>query len=392
MLTITEGNGQKTPLMEENLKRFKSFQERNNKKIVEGTAAQYGLTNWQSIFDMKRDDFSISQFREASYTLARRMKEANAELAFGQLLRAGVQNTFNNIYQAVEVVYPALVREVTSNKRQEFYAPLERAGFPKRVERQGQFPETSFKGLDIEMINLKWGQMLAIERELIDDDMTGQIMQRVSDMSENQRIFEEAYVMARLFNLASSLDGEPLPVSATYSTVYSTAGIHTGGYGINATTAARLSQTQIQNGWILAKKMTDQSGRPIVVTPKVLAVSPQDVFYAEVLLGSDQNPSMSSTATGDIGKVGGIAGKNPIKALVGVLASRFIPNYGALLVDPGKGFAFQRRDATEIVQENPQSGPAFQQEVFRYRIRSRWEADFIDPKFMVNLNTSFAST
>lgn len=388
---IENGNGQKTSLMEQNEKIGKEFQLKTTEAEIKRTAETYGIKDFKNVLNLSGSDFSIKKFREGSYKAAKLM-EAQAELAFGQLLRAGVQNTFNDLYQAVEVTYTAVVREVASNKRQEFYSPLERVGFPKRVEAQGQFPETNFKGLDIEMINHKYGMMLAFERELMDDDMTGQIVQRASQLGENARIHEEAYVWARIMNDdTATLDGEALPVSQTYGTPYSTAGIHAGGFGINALANGRLSQSQIQNGWILAKQMKDQSGRPMVVTPKLLAVSPQDIFYATILLNSAQNPSMSSTQSAELGKVGGIASINPIQNLVGVVSSRFIRNYGALLVDP-KGFAFQRRDPQEVVQENPTSGPAFSQEVFRYKTRARWEADFIDPKFIINLNPGFAST
>ena len=403
MKLIEAGNGQKTDLMERHQKGLEKFQRTLSENNIRRDTRSLGIKEWKKVlkFGEMTDagfvpdfDFSIKSFREASYAAHRKMGllEANAEGTFGPLLRAGIQNQFNDIYLAVPVTYQVAVREVSSNKRQEFYAPLERAGFPKRVEAGGSFPESTFKGLDVELINVKWGQMLNFERELIDDDQTGQMLQRVSDLSENARIFEEYYVWNRLMNkTGASLDGEPLPVSDTYSTVYSSTGLHGTGNGVNATTAGRLSQTQIQNGKILADNMKDQSGRPMMVIPKYLAVSTQDQFFATVLLGSSQNPSMSSTQTADIGKVGGIMGKNPIQSLVAVIVSRAIPAYGALLIDP-KGFAFQRRDATELVQENPQSGPAFSQEVFRYKLRTRWESDFIDPKFYINLNTSFASS
>lgn len=389
---IEAGNGETTPLMTRNIEGMKKFQAKNTEGEIKRICEHYGIKNVKTVLDMNRDDFSLKSFREGAYKVSRNLKEAQAELSFGQLLRAGVQNTFNDIYQAVEVVYPALVREAASNKRQEFYAPLERVGFPKKVIAQDTFPETNFKGLDLELINAKYGMLLSIERELIDDDMTGQIVQRAQQMGENARLHEEAAVMARLFNQAISLDGESLPVSATYSTVYSTSGIHTGGYGINATTAARLSQTGLMNGYILAQKMLDQSGRKMVVMPKLLAVSPQDIFSAKALLNSDMNSAKASTAAADDGKNFGTMSINTIKGMVGVVCSRFAPDYGAVLVDAGKGFVFQRRDAQEVTQENPQSGPAFSQEVFRYKLRSRWETDFIDPKFMINLNTSFSST
>lgn len=387
-----DGSGQKTKLMEANEKSHKEFQTSLTESEIKRIAESHGIKDYKKVLDFTRSGFSINKFREGSYAVSARLKEAQSELAFGQLLRAGVQNIFNDIYQAVEVTYTAAVREASSNKRQEFYSPLERVGFPKKVLKGDSFPETNFKGLDLELINTKYGMMLAIERELIDDDQTGQIQQRASQMGENARIHEEAYVWNRMFAGSLSLDGEALPASYTYSTPFSTTGIHGAGLGKNALSDGRLSQSQIQAGWILAKKMLDQSGRPMVVAPKLLAISPQDIFYAEILLNSVQNPSMSSTASADIGKVGGIMGANPIKNLVAVVSSRFIPDYGAMLIDPAKGFVFQRRDPQEVVAENPQSGPAFSQEVFRYKLRSRWEADFIDPKFMINLNPGFSAT
>lgn len=392
-MKFIDGSGQKIPLMEQNEKVMKQFQVSETEKSIKETAARYGIQDYKNVLSFSRPDFSAKKFREGAYAVAMKTREAQAELAFGQLLRAGVQNTFNDIYQAVEVTYTAAVREAASNKRQEFYSPLERVGFPKRVEKGDSFPETNFKGLDIELINIKYGMQVAFERELMDDDQTGQIASRASQMGENARIHEEAYVWGRMVNdTTATLDGEAIPMSNTYATPYSTTGLHGAGKGINALADGRLSQSQIQAGWILAKKMLDQSGRPIVVMPKILAVSPQDIFFAEVLLNSAQTPSMVSTQTADIGKTGSIMGINPIKNLVGVVSSRFIRDYGALLIDSGKGFVFQRRDPQEVVQENPQSGPAYSQEVYRYKVRSRWEADFIDPKFIINLNPGFSAT
>lgn len=386
-------------LQESNKKAFDAAIESKKSKIVEGLKKNYGIS--EKILDFNAPDFSIKKFREGAYALVEKLKlqEAHSETTFGQLLRAGVQNAFNNDYQKVETTYDAVVKTVTSNKRQEFYAPLERAGFPKRTEKGEQFPEISFKGLDVELINAKFGAILAFERELMDDDQTGQIVSLAGQLGENTRIQEEAYIWGKISGVAGlSFDGEAIPVSSTYGTVYATGvpgtsgGIHGQGRGVNALANGRLSQTQIQNGMILAKKMLDQSGRPMLVKPSVLAVSPQDEFFAKVLMGSMQSPSMSSTATADIGKVGGIMGINPIKGAADVVVTRFLPDYAALLVDAGKGFNHQIRDAVEVVQENPQSGPAFTLEVFRYKVRSRWEADFIDPKFYINLNPGLSST
>jgi hypothetical protein len=49
--------------------------------------------------------------------------------------------------------------------------------------------------------------------------------------------------------------------------------------------------------------------------------------------------------------------------------------------DPKRGFVFQRRDPMEVVQENAQSGDSFRMEVYAFRARERFEADWIEPRF-----------
>jgi CxxC motif-containing protein (DUF1111 family) len=63
------------------------------------------------------------------------------------------------------------------------------------------------------------------------------------------------------------------------------------------------------------------------------------------------------------------------------MSSVFVPDYAWGVGDPKKGFVFQRRDPLEIVQENPASGDSFKKEVYAYKIRSRWEADWVEPRF-----------
>lgn len=398
MILVDDNGSARTKLQEENRKKFREYHQGHVTKVMEAMGKAYGLKDPKKALAISDDNFSIKEFRKAAYATAMRLREAQSETAFGQLLRAGILNEFNNIYQAVEVTYDAVVRQTQSNKRQEFYAPLERVGFPKLTQAGEPFVATNFKGVDKEIINKKYGMILDIERELVDDDQTGQIIQRAQQMGENARIHEEAYVWQRLSGVAGTFDGEAIPASVTYPTPYAvgvvgtSGGIHGNGNGVNATASHRISQSQVQAGWILSKKMLDQSGRPMVVTPKTIAVSPQDIFFAQVLFNSVQSPSKVSSQSAEDGQVGGIMGVNPIQNLVAVIATRFLPDYGCLLIDPAKGFAFQRRDPTEVIQENPQSGPAFSQEVFRYKERSRWEADFIDPKFIINLNLTLATS
>jgi hypothetical protein len=107
-----------------------------------------------------------------------RLREANAATAFPQLLRAGVQNFMFDAYQRPSVVYPDLVRVVNSDKAEELYARCTAPSSRRSCKPGQKFEDSRLQGLDVRLKNLKFGRMLNVERELVDDDQTGQIVQR----------------------------------------------------------------------------------------------------------------------------------------------------------------------------------------------------------------------
>src|SRR5207302_339407 len=121
----------------------------------------------EALKEGKLSQFSWREFREAAYRSAKKKAmEANAEGAFGQLLRAGVQNIANEWYQLVETAHEKIGETTTSNKLIELYAPLHRGAVPRRVQRGQKFPETKVQGLDIQIENEKFGALATFEREL----------------------------------------------------------------------------------------------------------------------------------------------------------------------------------------------------------------------------------
>jgi hypothetical protein len=71
---------------------------------------------------------------------------------------------------------------------------------------------------------------------------------------------------------------------------------------------------------------------------------------------------------------------NPLAGRYTVYSSPFIEPKAWLLGDFKRGFVFQRRDPLEIIQENPNSGMGFEQEIYAFRARERFEADWIEPR------------
>ncbi len=311
--------------------------------------------------------FSFHSLREAAEKVSE-LTEANAETSYGYLLRGAVQEFANDAYMDHPVIYPQVVSMIDSTKRTEIYGGLYRSTLPSEVEVGEEFQESNFKGFEREIRNRKFGRMEKFERELFDDDQTGQVRRRAGDMGEGYRTFEEIYVINRLFGLSRSDEGVDVPASTYGSgTVYSTT------IGNRPTTFTRLTQAAIEAAHVNIRKITDPVGRKFVVVPRIIVVSVDEELEVKRLLGS---PNMANLAT----SVNAMQ-INPLFGVYTPLSSPFVKQYAWGVGDPKRGFVFQRRDPIEIRQEDPGAGDSFKKEVYAYRIRSRWEADWVEPRF-----------
>lgn len=336
-----------------------------------------------SRIDWFSPELSMRRLREATYFESRRLREANAESAFGQLLRAGIQTYAINSYQTVPVVYPDMVTEVSSRRFQEYYAPLFRPNLPKRVDRGQEFQENPVLGLSRQLINQKVGMIESFERELFDDDQTGQIKNRASQMGENFKIMEEIYVMLKVIGSGGTIQGVQVDPDVTYSDTVPAGFVGTGSYntskGNRPATFVRLSQANLEAADISLMNIVDDLGNKFLVSPNTLTVSPIDKFVGAKLLNSTLQPSVPAATADATGYTMTI---NPLQGLYKLLVSRFLTSKAWLLGDPKKCMVFQRRDPLEIIQENPASGVSFSMEVYRFKSRSRFEVGMIDSRFM----------
>jgi hypothetical protein len=320
--------------------------------------------------DYNSADFSFRRLAEAADRIAD-VYEANSISTFGWLLRSAVQEFANEVYNDLPVIYTNFVTSVGSRRRSEIYGGLYRPALPIQVDAGEKFQEIAFKGFERELVNYKHGHIERFERELFDDDQTGQIRTRAANLGEGFRIYEEIYVLKRLFNntgAASTEEGVTVPPSSYNSGVPYTTAI-----GNRPTAYAILSATSLEAAHVAVRRMRDPLGRKFLVIPRQLIVSPVDEFKAWVLLNS---PNQAWTTTGAQSHMA-----NPLQGRYTSYASPFIADYAWLLGDPARGFVFQTRDPLEIVQENVQSGDSFRMEVYAFRARERFEADWIEPRF-----------
>lgn len=310
----------------------------------------------------------------------KKLREAVAESSFPTLLRAGVQNFLFDGYEQVAVIYPDLVRVINSDKFEELYAPLYGAELPKQVNRSQRFEGSRLQGLDKRLVNIKFGRMLEVERELVDDDQTGQIIQKASTMGERMRYVEEQSVMNAIVN-------------ATYNTTIGN--LNSGG--------GRISQVGIEKATVALHEMRDPLGQLIMVQPDTILVSPSDEFEGAKLLQSALQPSVPGAAgqtanTATSGLTGWTMTMNPLQGLFALKVSRFLPSefstvkgldgvHGAcFLLQSKKSLVFQDRDPLEVQQEATNSGESFARDQYRWRVRRRFNTAVIESRYLYRVN------
>lgn len=360
------------------------------KSLRESIKSRTGLDiKDEKAFPVNSPDFSMKKFREKA------MKESVTASMFPQLLRAGIQAAVNSAYQTVEVAHDKWTHTIASDKATELYAPLHGLSFPGQVGAGEKYPESSALGLDIKLTNYKFGQIFPVQKELLEDDQTGQMQQLVSLMAEYAKQVIEVWCYGKMASVAGmSYAGLSVPVSETkpsteanYPYTAPAAPFVGGGYNRPAAFGA-LTQVNIQNGMIALKNQLNLLGLKMAVNPKVLSISPHYEFDARVLMHSTNTPVGASAA----GVVGGAFAINPIQSILEVVVSRFMFDQNGSVNADSKAwqimdntkpfFVSQLRTPAAVTQENPEAGASFDQDVTRWKLSLRQNADFIDPRFL----------
>lgn len=317
--------------------------------------------------------------------------EAHASAAFGQLLRAGIQTMANTWYRRYPSTYPQIALEYSSDKRQEWHAPLFGADLPRRIDEGNPFREQQVKGQDLEVINIKWGGMESFPRELFDDDQTGQIRNRAQKLGEGMGVWEGAYFAIRFIGAADlTTYKDPIPASqwrgvnaigAAITTPFSV-NMYNTGVGNRPVAYTQLAYGAVLTAMQALRRARDPLNVPMVVNPNKIMVSTFDEFNVLALLNSPQFPAVGPAAGGaDEGLMRGIEMTNPVRGRLTPVVDIFLQPGTWAICEGNRGYVFQRRDPLEIAQEVPNSGASFNTDSNRFRSRARWEQDWIDPRF-----------
>lgn len=358
----------------------------NFKSLRESIKGSIGLDiNDKAAFPVHSPSFSLKEMKKKA------MREAVTGSSWPQLLRAGVQVAFNNlIEQYTGTTYNEWAHVIPSDKFTELYAPLHGISFLTERGPGQKFSEAQVAGLDLALNNREFGEILAIEQNLIEDDQTGQLQQLVGQLAEWTELLKEVYCLGKLNAIGGSYGGLSVPVSETYTTAYASSAAPFTGGGYNRPLAyGALNQANIQAGVESLMVQKNLLGLIMNVKAQGLLISPLKKFDAMVLMQSTNNPSVPSNSPGDNG---GTFSINPIKSILDVIVSPYMFDQNGVangltsawyILDKSKPwFVLQLRDPGSVIQENPESGQSFERKVQRNRLDIRLNCDFIDPRFV----------
>lgn len=388
-------SGNKTVLyknsVEENRKIIESrlWKSPEEKIMVKSMKARYGadITNpYDKTFPIAEAGFNWQAVKEKIA-----MKEADASGAFVQVLRAGVQSLVNSMYMSVPTTFEQWAQAINSTKDTELYAPLQGIGFPSEIGQDEKYPEVGAAGLDLKLQNRKYGTIYPVTMELAEDDQTGQFKNQVRLLSAYAKQVLEVLCYAKLQSVASmryanlSIPTTEMKPSDESSYPWSTALV--GGGKNRPASFGVLNQANVQTGIIGLMNQLNRLGLKMAVQPKHLLISPHYEFDAATLLNSSYWPSGAAATPA----TGGAFAINPIKGVLELLVSRFVFNdLGSVNADSkawyildgtAPWFVCQIREAAVVTQEVPNSGASFDRDVYRFKVRTRANADHIDSRF-----------
>jgi hypothetical protein len=344
--------------------------------------------------EWSKPDFSSRRWIRACMESVRKLREATPETALGFLLRKGIQTLANDWYVVVPKEWQDYALVASSDAVAEWYGPLYASTIAGRVVRGDRFPEGKIMGEDSVLVNQKFGLIESFDRELFDDDQTGQIRQRASRLGQSMAVTENAYAALRFIGTAGSYANLQVPASnystvdingAPVSTPFS-ATLH-GTFGNRPGTFLPLGLNVLKQSWSDLLNAMDPQRNKLITNPNTLLHSPQDALHAPMLVsppaGVPYYPavigaSTQTASTAAAGFPGGVFGANPFMGLgIKPVLARFLPSWAWALMEKGKGFIFQERNPLEVIQEAPASGAAFEVDAFRYRSRRRFECDWV---------------
>jgi phage major head subunit gpT-like protein len=204
-------------------------------------------------------------------------------------LTEGLKVVFEEAYAAQAPQWARIAMRVDSNKESEDYAWL--GATPGLREFRDERVIRGLGAYDFAIKNRTWEATIGIKRSAIEDDQYGQLKMRVSQMASEAGRHMDSLVFGLLAGgfSGAGYDGRPFFDAAHNEGD----GGNQGNLGLEA-----LSAQALKTALTTMRRIKDDKGRPMSVTPNVLVVPPELEWTAREILESAYWPDALPGADG----------------------------------------------------------------------------------------------
>ena len=380
-------------LRERNQKKLANWALNNpdTKKFREGLKKKTGIDVLKDTdkFPAMKEGFSWTKFHD-------KLREADSGSMYPLFLVAGVLQNVIGMYQVAKPSYMDWCTVTPTKLKATPVAPLHGISFPREVGEQMPYPVSQTAALSLQFVARKYGTMLEMTHELIEDDQTGQFKMLSGQLGEYLQLVTEVLCYGRFqsVNANQAYSGFAPGISETQPSGESNwpfatqASPFIGGGWNDAATKAAPTVANLELGMIQLRQQKNLLGVLMPVNPKRIIASPKYMFDLSVVLNSAFFPAVPSATAGATGANFGI---NPLKGIADLTISPFLfDNTGQaantslawyLFDDSKPAFQLLMREPVSVTQETPTSGQSFERDVVRFKCSTRMIADWVDPRF-----------
>jgi len=351
-----------------------------------------GFEGLSDAFLNKNGKFDFSESGNISKVKAmQKFMEADSSTGFPQFLRAGVMQLLVDGYINTDRTYTDWTTVLPSKKSTELHAANHGVAFPKEVGEGEVYPEVGAAALDLLIKNRKYGSMMVVTKELMEDDQTSTFSQNASQLGEYLGVLEEVLCYGKLASAANmNYGGYDIPVSETkpsYESAWPWSTALKGGGATRFGTHLAFGQVALQSARNKLKHQKNLQGLKMAVNGRRVIIGSALEYDASVLLNSAYYPSGAAAS----GATGGAFSNNPLKGLFDLTVGTYQFDHTGQATETSKAwyvcdskrpfFILQQREAPNVVQEAPNSGASFERDEYRFKGSCRMNADFVDSRF-----------
>jgi phage major head subunit gpT-like protein len=275
-----------------------------------------------------------------------------------QAVFVSLKTTFNNAFEAAPSVWEKLAMKVPSTTGQNDYAWL--SAFPRMKKWIGDKAVKNLAAFKYSIVNDDWEATVEVDRNHIEDDQLGIYAPQAQMAGFSAKQLPDEIVLDLVNRGFASLcyDGQYF-----FDTDHDVAGAsvsNTGTVALSVATQAAVIGSY-GAGRTALRKMKDDEGRPLNITPNVLLVPPALEHVALAIVNNDRLED---------GK------PNPYKGTAEVVVdARLTSDTAWFLLDTGKPvkpFIYQERRAPVFVEQtDPAADDVFSRKKFKFGAEAR---------------------